>query len=347
MDYVFKDEEMLLIEKKAKRFANFNAPILITGETGTGKEIIAHIIYKNGSRKDRPFVTVNCAAIPNDLMESSFFGSVKGSYTNSIQDVKGYLEEAGNGIIFLDELVEMPMHLQSKLLRVIDEKKYRKIGSMQIFPVCCRIICATNKDPEKSIEKGLLREDLYHRLNTLHIHIPPLRERVADIPALAEFLVNKSSAENNLSCRLSQESIDKLCSHWWYGNVRELSNVIHKAVVLAEGEIITPNLIEINTTRENPNLKFEEQRVDSFLTREPSQVSVQEQISDSITFTVSKPFPHWDDIKCRYVAEIVNYYGGNIKRTAKVIRIGRQTIYNIMKENKLCRGEFGELAKKS
>lgn len=216
-----------------------DASVLILGETGTGKELVAHEIHHRSSRRDKPLVRVNCASVPKDLYESEFFGHAKGAFTGAIKDRTGRFETAEGGTLFLDEIAEVPLELQSKLLRVLQEKRYERVGEDRTRRADVRIIAATNRNLKEEVEAGKFREDLYYRLNVFPIQIAPLRERKDDVPLLAQHFVQRSVKE--LRCpkpRLTRAGIIRLQSYDWPGNVRELQNVIERAVILARGGVL-------------------------------------------------------------------------------------------------------------
>jgi Nif-specific regulatory protein len=219
--------------------ADSRASVLITGESGTGKEMIANAIHYNSSRSENPFVKINCAAIPENLLESELFGHKKGSFTGAVTDKKGKFELADTGTIFLDEIGEMDLNLQSKLLRVLQEREIEAIGSTKAKKVDVRIIAATNAELEQLVAEKKFRADLFYRLNVVKINTPPLRDRVEDIPLLMNHFLEKYTKDNNKSIKgISREASRLLLKYRWPGNVRELENVIERAVVLAQDEIL-------------------------------------------------------------------------------------------------------------
>lgn len=241
-----KMEEVISI---AARTADSKATVLITGESGTGKEVLAKSIHYASSRKDRPFIAVNIPALPETLLESELFGHEKGAFTGADKSKKGRFEIAEGGTIFLDEIGDIPLNLQVKLLRVLQEHQIERVGSVESINIDVRIIAATHQNLEKKIKEGTFREDLYYRLNIVSLHIPPLRERREDILPLIEYFVDKYSRENNKqNLSLSKEAVDLLIKYNYPGNVRELENVIERAVVLCRGNLITindlPNVIK-------------------------------------------------------------------------------------------------------
>jgi transcriptional regulator with GAF, ATPase, and Fis domain len=232
--------------------AQTEASVLILGETGTGKELVAHEIHRRSQRKDKPLVRVNCASIPRELFESEFFGHVRGSFTGAVKDRTGRFETAHGGTIFLDEIGEVPLEMQSKLLRVLQEKRYERVGDDQTRFADVRIIAATNRDLKQALAAGRFREDLYYRLHVFPIQVIPLRERMEDIPLLAKHFLELSVRD--LKCakpRLTRAGVAKLQNYDWPGNVRELRNVIERAVILARGGILDFDL-PIATTSSLP-----------------------------------------------------------------------------------------------
>lgn len=223
----------------AGRIADSNASVLITGETGTGKELIARTVHFSGSRHNNPFVAVNCAALPDTLLESELFGHEKGAFTGADRQRKGRFETAEGGTLFIDEVGEIPLSLQVKLLRVLQEKTFERIGSNISLQANARIVAATNRDLEAMIREGSFRQDLFYRLNVVSIRIPPLRERREDIPPLVEGFVRRFASENNKRIAgISREAMDRLMKYSYPGNVRELENIIQQSVVLSRSETI-------------------------------------------------------------------------------------------------------------
>lgn len=222
-----------------EQVASSAVSVLITGESGTGKEVVAQTIHQLSPRAARPFVAINCSAIPESLMESELFGHERGAFTGAIARREGCFELAHTGTIFLDEIAEMPPMLQAKLLRVLEDRKVRRLGSPKEVPVDVRVLAATNKDPIEAVRRGELREDLLYRLNVIHIKLPPLRDRREDIPLLAEFMIKELSARHNRPARLiSPEVLELFARHPWPGNVRELRNIIEHAIIVCDGQRI-------------------------------------------------------------------------------------------------------------
>ncbi|WP_293443034.1 sigma-54 dependent transcriptional regulator [Persephonella sp.] len=225
--------------------------VLIEGESGTGKELVAKAIHRLSKRKDQPFVAVNCSAIPVELFENELFGHEKGAYTGAVGQAKGKIELAGEGTLFLDEVGELDLISQAKLLRVLQEKEFYRLGGTKTVPVRCRIIAATNRDLEKMVAEGKFREDLFYRINVVHLKVPPLRERKEDIPILAKHFLKKYSELNEKNIiDIDQEAIEILMSYEWKGNVRELENAIERAVVMCQQDIILPEHLPPRITKE-------------------------------------------------------------------------------------------------
>ncbi|MCX8083366.1 MAG: sigma-54 dependent transcriptional regulator [Calditerrivibrio sp.] len=270
-----KMEDLLGIIKK---ISTVNSNILLIGESGTGKELIARAIHNLSHRNKNRFLAVNCAAIPETLEESLFFGYEKGAFTGADITKKGYFEEANHGTIFLDEIGEASLSLQTKLLRVIQERNIKRLGSSDLIDIDIRIISATNRDLAKEVEEKRFRSDLYYRINVITIKIPPLRERTEDIPYLAEYFVKKyCNAFGKKEMRISPTFMKLLFSHNWPGNVRELENMIEKAVALSDGDILKEDIIkdhivgnpEINNTLldyKTAKLNFEKEYLQKLLT---------------------------------------------------------------------------------
>jgi two-component system response regulator PilR (NtrC family) len=232
---------MLALYDLLEKIAPTKTNILITGESGTGKELAAKAVHYNSSRKDKPFVTLNCGAIPESLIESELFGHMKGAFTDAIATKKGLFEMADEGTIFLDEISELPLLMQVKLLRVLQDKEFKRVGGTDDIRVDVRIISATNKDLEEAVKEKRFREDLFYRLNVIQVKMPPLRDRKEDIPILASHFLKKYSEELNKNIfKVSPEALTMLLNYGYPGNVRELQNIIERAVALGNGNELTP-----------------------------------------------------------------------------------------------------------
>jgi DNA-binding NtrC family response regulator len=239
-----KSERMLKIFDLVSQVAQSRSTVLIQGESGTGKELIAKAIHANSQRADKAFVTVNSGSLPTDLLESTLFGHVKGAFTSAISSKKGLFEVADQGSIFFDEIGTVSLETQAKLLRVIQEKEFMRLGGIETIKVDARIIAATNADLKKLVEQGKFRDDLYYRLNVISIPLPPLRERKEDIPLLVDHFVKKFSEENSKApCRVTADILKLLIDYNWPGNVRELENVVERAVVLSSSQELSRDLI--------------------------------------------------------------------------------------------------------
>ncbi|MBA2503618.1 MAG: sigma-54-dependent Fis family transcriptional regulator [Pyrinomonadaceae bacterium] len=234
-------KQMQMIYETIESVAKSDANVLIVGESGTGKELIANAIHYNSLRAKKPFIKVNCAALPKELIESELFGHTKGAFTGAHADKDGLVQHAAGGSLLLDEIAEMPVELQPKLLRVLQERSYRRVGSEKTYAVDFRLITSTNRPPADAIRDGLLRDDLFYRISTITIHVPPLRERVEDTQLLAEhFLKMYARKYSRPISGISQAAYARLFAHTWPGNVRELQNVLERAVLLAKGNKIEP-----------------------------------------------------------------------------------------------------------
>ncbi len=241
------DEEILVgssdvmknLRQNIKKLARSQAPVFIKGDSGVGKELVAQLIHSNGPRSDKPFIPVNCGAIPSELMESEFFGHKKGSFTGAIADKQGLFVAAHGGTLFLDEIAELPIAMQVKLLRAIQEKAIKPIGELNEIPVDVRILSASHKNLLKEIEAGRFRQDLYYRVNVIELRVPTLKERISDIPALVKSILQKlAKIQNRGPVKIDDECIDILKQYQFPGNVRELENILERAMAMSEGDTI-------------------------------------------------------------------------------------------------------------
>jgi len=310
----------------ARKVAPTDASVFITGESGSGKEMIAQFIHQHSRRSSRPLVAVNCAALPETLLESEMFGHVKGAFTGAIRDKPGLLEMANGGTLFLDELIEMPKPIQAKLLRVIQDGVVRRVGSEGTDAVVnVRFIAATNRDPEEALRSGMLREDLYYRLRVVPIPVPALRERPDDVPVLAAHFLDHywrrhRGADEPLPT-LSNAAIWALRAHSWPGNVRELQNVMEHAVVLLEpGADVGPEDIPF----------VSDQKVDVELAAEAEDVNA----DDGYYAARGRLLAKFDR---RYLTRVVLRAGGNLSKAARMARVDRTTFYRLMERHGLQR----------
>jgi DNA-binding NtrC family response regulator len=291
-----------------RNVAPSDANCLIVGENGTGKELVANTIHALSTRAKGPFIKVNCAAIPADLIESELFGHKKGSFTGAIADREGLLEKANGGSLLLDEIGEMPPYLQTKLLRVLQERAYRPIGSDRIVHLDFRLICATNADVDKAIVEGRLREDLYFRINTITLKVPALRERVDDVPVLCEHFLDKFRRRYEREIKgVSSDAMHLLMRHRWPGNVRELENVIERAVLLTKGNEIKSDVL-------------------------PDQLRTEA----AVTETIGPELPaHMtlDEIERLALLQTLRHTRWNKQEAAQILGLYRPTLYSKMKKH--------------
>jgi two-component system response regulator HydG len=300
-----KSEGMKTIFDLVSRISGATSNVLITGESGTGKEMIAKAIHESGPRANKPFVAINCTAIPENLLESELFGHAKGSFTGAIQRKRGLFEEANGGTIFLDEIGDMNVLLQSKLLRVIQERKIRAVGENTAIDVNVRVIAATHKDLKAAMKDGRFRDDLYYRLSVIPIQIPPLRHRKEDIPLLAEHFLRKYSAAGNSRVRgFTRRAISKLMGMKWEGNVRELENVVERAVVLCSEPLVDEHDIPSSETRN----------------------------ADEFFGDATNDFPTITKLEERYIRLIMEKTGGRKDKASQILGINRRTLYRKERE---------------
>ncbi len=299
-----KTPPMTRIIKTIETVKDTDSSILIQGETGTGKEIIAYNLHYGSKREKKPFVAVNCAAIPKELMESELFGYEKGAFTGATATRAGKFEEATDGTIFLDEIGELDISVQAKLLRVLQEREVERLGSNKRFKVNFRLVSSTNRDLKKEVQEGRFREDLFYRINVIRIEVPPLRERKEDISLFATEFLNGFSIRENRPFSLSDDAIETLTRYEWPGNVRQLKNVIESAVVLAKDERIT-----------------------AYELPEEFQSRVQKMKSDP---NQVKPLKV---LERQAIVDALHLYGGNISKAARQLGISRKTFYKRLKES--------------
>ena len=306
---VFKSKVMQQIDELITAMAPSEANVLITGESGVGKEVIANVIHGRSRRKDTPMVKLNCAAFPQTLIEGELFGYVKGAFTGATSDFGGMIAEAGGGTLFLDEISEMPVELQTRFLRVLQEREYRPLGSTKTLKANFRVIAATNRPVHQAMAEGRLRSDLYYRLNTFQIELPPLRERKEDIPPLVTTFVRRFAEQlGRPEPAITPEAFQKLLDYGWPGNVRELQNAIEYAVVLArQGQI---------TVKELPS---------------EVQLPVVLQKTERAASQRSGPVLRLDAMERNAILDALAQCHGNKKKAAELLGIQRPTLYNKMK----------------
>jgi len=303
-----------LINKMSKN----DTTVLLTGESGTGKEVFARYIHNNSERKKSIFIPVNCSAIPRELMESEFFGYTKGSFTGASKDGKaGFFEIADQGTLFLDEIGELPLSLQSKLLRVLETGEIQKVGSNQLYYSKARIISATNKNLLNMVNEGKFREDLFYRLNILPIEIPPLRERLDDIKPLAEFFLSEFNQKYRTTKKLSHEVINSLENYSWPGNIRELKNIIERLVITSNTDILDLQSINIQNNNQVNETK-DKISIDSDIKKEeleikPLRVAIKE-------------------FEKKYILKTIRAYNDNMLQVSKVLGMHKSGLYRKLEE---------------
>ncbi|MCE7602508.1 sigma-54 dependent transcriptional regulator [Vibrio fluvialis] len=306
--FIGSSQTMLAVYRTIDSAASSKASIFITGESGTGKEVCAEAIHAASRRGDKPFIAINCAAIPKDLIESDLFGHVKGAFTGAATDRQGAAELADGGTLFLDELCEMDLDLQTKLLRFIQTGTFQKVGSSKMKSVDVRFVCATNRDPWKEVQEGRFREDLYYRLYVIPLHLPPLRERGDDVIEIAYSLLGYMSKEEGKGfVRLAPEVVERFKQYEWPGNVRQLQNVLRNVVVLNEGREITLNMLP-------PPLN------------QPSESIISVPKASAAPVSVHEIFPLWMTEK-QAIEKAIEACDGNIPRAAGYLDVSPSTIY--------------------
>ena len=305
--YWGEGDAMQTVLRQIERFAPTDATILITGENGTGKDVLANEIHRLSERAMRPMVCVDAGAITETLFESELFGHVKGAFTDAHADKIGKFEQANGGTLFLDEIGNIPLHLQAKLLRVLQNRAVTRVGDTKERPIDIRLICATNKDIPQMVQEGTFREDLYYRINTLHVQLPPLRQRTDEILPLAERFVNLYAEKYHRAvASVSAEAVKLLLTHSWSGNIRELQNCIEKAVILSDGVELLSSDIQLQTTN--------------------SQSGV------PVGGGGSEPLETLEAAEERTIRAAMNQYDGNLSLVAKSLDISRPTLYAKLKK---------------
>ncbi|HBA89524.1 MAG TPA: DNA-binding response regulator [Geobacter sp.] len=303
-------QAMQQLFSRMKRIIKTDSTVLILGESGTGKELVAKAIHYNGNRKDKPFIAVNCSAIPENLLESELFGHVKGAFTGAVKEKVGKFEAANNGTIFLDEIGTLPMHLQTKLLRVLQEQELERVGSNKQIKLDVRVISATNVNLEEEVARGNFREDLFYRLNVIPVLIPPLRERIEDIlPLTRHFLEKNCRAMQRPIMHLDKEALEALEAYPWNGNVRELENIMERIVALTEGDVITLRDLPANVAK----IFMEGSRTTSVT---PAGIDMVAAINE---------------IEKRMIGEALQLAGGVKARAALMLSINRTTLVEKMR----------------
>jgi len=293
--------QMIDVYKMIARVAPTGATVLIEGESGSGKELVARAIHANSERSAFPFIALNCGAVSETLLETEMFGHVKGAFTGASYAKQGMFESANRGTVFLDEISETSANMQTKLLRVIEEREVQRVGSMERTPVDIRIIAATNKPLRKLVMEGVFREDLFYRLNVVNITVPPLRERIADIPLLFDHFLKRHSRRIGRRVAAHPEVVELLSSHGWPGNVRELENMVERAIALNTSGMLTAVDFKEYMTRKEPR---------------------------SALF--SGDLVSLEEIERQYISHVIDRCNGNMSRAAEVLQIDRRTLYRMM-----------------
>ncbi len=305
---VGKSQKMQEGFRLIKKVALSNCSVLLQGESGTGKELVARAIHYNSPRKKKTFVPVNCAALPEALLESELFGYEKGAFTGAGARKLGKFEIASGGTVFLDEIADMSLSMQAKILRVVQEQSFERVGGTKSVKVDFRLITATNKDLEKAIAKGLFREDLYHRLNVVAIYLPPLRQRKEDIPLLANYFLKRYNRVNGQKVKtISDEALDLLMDYEWRGNVRELENVIERAVVLTNNDVILPEDILLRPCKRIS---------DSQIISSPRSISLVE--GEKALIQKALKTTHWNQTRA---AKLLGIHRNTLRRKIKYLKI--------------------------
>ena len=295
--------------ESAKKVANTDATVLLTGETGTGKEVFAQAIHQASKRSKNNFIAVNCSAFSKELLENELFGHKAGAFTGATKDAKGIFEEANNGTVFLDEIGEMPLDLQAKLLRVLESGEFLKLGDNKPIKTDVRIIAATNRDLQKEIQSGNFREDLYYRINIFNITLPALRERTVDIEELANYFLTVFATKTNKKIkRISADYLEALKLHSWKGNIRELRNVIERSIILVEGEELTVDSLPNEFQQSTSNSQQSAKPLSAFELASAEKIHIQ---------------------------KVMNYTNGNKTETAKLLNIALTTLYRKLEEYKI------------
>jgi DNA-binding NtrC family response regulator len=295
--------KMQRVYRIVEKVSQHNYPVLILGESGTGKELVARSIHFSGPRRNKPFVPVDCSSLVPTLIESELFGYVKGAFTGAMQSKVGLMESAGNGTLFLDEIGELPMDLQSKLLRALQEKEVKPVGSTERVSIATRIIAATNRDLEGAVRQSHFRQDLFFRLNVVQIKIPPLRERKSDIPLLVNYLLEKFNESQSSSRTISEDAMARLVAYDWPGNVRELENAIERAVALGSGPILHAGDLPSNL-----------------------------QYGSSTRMPQSDELLPLDELERRAIFRALREVGGDKLAAARLLGIGKTTLYRKLKQ---------------
>lgn len=304
---------MVAVYRMIEAVGRSSASVFVTGESGTGKEVCAQAIHLSSARKDKPFIALNCAAIPKDLIESEIFGHLKGAFTGATTNREGAAMAANGGTLFLDEICEMDLSLQSKLLRFLQTGSVQKVGSDKLEKIDVRIVCATNRDPRLEVEEGRFREDLFYRLHVVSIHLPPLRERDNDVVEIAEVLLSQICEEEGKEfASFSDDAKQRLLAYGWPGNVRELQNVVRNAVILNDGETIDASMLQLSGT------------ISSARTVNPAAASDVALDGPELRIAIGRSY---DEIEREIVEATISHCNGSIPKAADLLQVSPSTIY--------------------
>ena len=335
-----RSEAMQQVFKMVGRVAPTDATVLIRGETGTGKELVARAVYQHSQRADKPFLVINCVALPETLLESELFGYEKGAFTGAAHRRLGKIEQAGGGTVFLDEIGDMPVNLQTKILRLLQEKKIERLGGRETIPVDVRIIAATNRDLESLISEGQFREDLYYRLKVISIELPPLRERIADIALLTDYFIDRFATELGVeNPGITKEALSLLAENAWPGNVRELANTLQKTLIFNRGAPIDPSDIAAALAGKEGAARVETGNLETEIRhwfRDTARARQTESLFDTCMDFFARILVH----------EALNYTGGNRSQAAKLLGLSRPTLhakidkYHLKIETSVSQGEL-------
>ncbi|MGH1541107.1 MAG: sigma-54-dependent transcriptional regulator [Arenicella sp.] len=317
--FIGSSAPMQLVYQTIEQVASSNAPVFISGESGTGKEVCAQSIHECSEREEKPFIALNCAAIPRDLVESEIFGHVKGAFTGAVNERQGAAMQASGGTLFLDEIAEMDIDLQAKLLRFIQTKSFQKVGGSKLEKVDVRFVCATNRDAMKEVEQGRFREDLYYRLNVINIEMPPLRQRGGDVVEIANaFLQRFAADENKQFSGFDQSALKVLSTHHWPGNIRELQNTIRRIVVMYPGGEVTSIMLQLKAESGSAAGSIDRQAsapVDNHVSRGRSNGELLSQIR-----------PLWE-VEKEAIEQAIELCDDNIPKAAALLGVSPSTIY--------------------
>ncbi|GAB6888873.1 sigma-54 dependent transcriptional regulator [Desulfothermus okinawensis JCM 13304] len=315
--------------KIVKKVANTDTTVLVTGESGTGKELFVREIHKRSKRSNKPFVPINCGAIPKELLESELFGHEKGAFTHAIRSRPGRFELANGGTLFLDEIAELDVYLQVKLLRAIQEKEFERVGGIKTIKVDVRIVAATNKDLENEVQKGNFREDLFYRLNVVNVHIPPLRERKEDILLLANHFLSRFCVQNRKNkLKFHKEVEDALVNYSWPGNVRELENLMERLTILCESDTVYLEDLPLKILKD-PNLSKSKEHVnDSGVEFQYPTLSTLKKLDMNLKDLL-------EEIENKLIIEALERSKGVKNRAAQLLGLKRTTLIEKLKKKKI------------